>query len=109
LLQGPVLFWIRAFVITVHLGAYAVQAYRHFLRDPAGWNGVVYPVAFNIHDDQPNTWSGRLRPTIHVNFAGRDFVICSFVPRKVNGSDRDRLKAIPCPQGHARVHRREIF
>jgi homogentisate 1,2-dioxygenase len=65
--------------------------------------------AFNIHDDRPNISSRRLRPTIYVNFAGPDFVICSFVPRRFDCYDRDRLKAIPCPWGHARAYRREVF
>ncbi|UCF33612.1 MAG: hypothetical protein JSV78_14895 [Phycisphaerales bacterium] len=45
-------------------------------------HGLSWP--FNIHDDQPDISSKRLRPTIHVNFAGPDFLICGFVPGKVN-------------------------
>jgi homogentisate 1,2-dioxygenase len=92
----------RANRITVH-------EYQHFPWDLAGWDGIMYPVAFNIYDYQPKTGSVHLPPTIHITFAGRGFVICSFVPRKVDYFDRDGLKAIPCPYGHASVDCDEIL
>ena len=73
------------------------HAYEHFPHELVGWDGFVYPVAFNIHDYQPKTGLIHLPPTIHTTFAGNDFVICSFVPRKVDYHE----KAIPCPYGHA--------
>jgi homogentisate 1,2-dioxygenase len=86
-----------------------VHEYRHFPWDIAGWDGVVYPVAFNIHDYQPRTATIHLPPTTHVTFAGRGFVICSFVPRKVDYHERDGVRAIPCPYGHASVDCDEIL
>ncbi len=88
--------------LTVHL-------YKHFPLDVVGWDGLVYPVAFNIHDYQPKTASVHLPPTIHTTFAGDDFVICSFVPRMVDYYDRDGNKAIPCPYAHASVDMDEIL
>lgn len=76
--------------LTAHL-------YEHFPYELAGWDGYVYPVAFNIHDYQPKTGQIHLPPTIHLTFAGNNFVICSFVPRKVDYHE----KSIPCPYGHA--------
>ena len=71
--------------------------FEHFPYDVVGWDGFVYPVAFNILDYQPRTSTIHLPPTTHLTFAGRNFVICSFVPRKV-----DYYKnAIPCPYGHS--------
>jgi len=75
----------------------AAHLYQHFPYELVGWDGFVYPVAFNIHDYQPKTGLIHLPPTIHTTFAGRGFVICSFVPRKVDYHE----KSIPCPYGHA--------
>ena len=86
-----------------------VHEYGHFPWDVAGWDGLVYPVAFNIHDYQPRTGTIHLPPTTHITFAGRGFVICSFVPRKVDYYDSNGVKAIPCPYGHASVDCDEIL
>ncbi|GMU81868.1 MAG: homogentisate 1,2-dioxygenase [Planctomycetota bacterium] len=87
----------------------SIHKYKHFPLDVVGWDGYVYPVAFSIHDYQPKTASVHLPPTIHTTFAGDDFVICSFVPRKVDYYDRDGVKAIPCPYAHASVDMDEIL
>ncbi len=87
----------------------SVHLFKHFPWELAGWDGTVYPVAFNIHDYQPRTGLVHLPPTTHITFAGRGFIICSFVPRKVDYFDRDGLKAIPCPYGHASVDCDEIL
>ncbi len=88
--------------LTVHL-------YQHFPYELVGWDGCVYPFTFNIHDYQPKTGLIHLPPTIHLTFAGNDFVVCSFVPRKVDYMNRDGMKAVPCPYGHASVHMDEIL
>ncbi|MEK6676536.1 MAG: homogentisate 1,2-dioxygenase domain-containing protein [Planctomycetota bacterium] len=88
--------------LTVHL-------FKHFPWDVVGWDGFTYPVAFSIHDYQPRTATVHLPPTTHTTFAGRGFVICSFVPRKVDYFDRDGRRAIPCPYGHASVDCDEIL
>jgi homogentisate 1,2-dioxygenase len=88
--------------LTVHL-------FKHFPWEIVGWDGCTYPVAFNIHDYQPRTGLVHLPPTTHITFAGHGFIICSFVPRKVDYFDRDGLKAIPCPYGHASVDCDEIL
>ena len=75
----------------------------------AGWDGYVYPVAFNIHDYQPKTGMVHLPPTYHITFAGRGFIICSFVPRVVDYYDKNGRQAIPCPYGHASVDCDEIL
>lgn len=67
--------------------------------DVVGWDGYVYPVTFPILAYQPKTGKYHLPPTIHITFATRDAVVCSFVPRKVDyGED-----AIPCPYPHSSV------
>jgi len=82
-----------------------LHRYAHFPFDVAGWDGVVYPVAFSIHDYQPKTGLVHLPPTTHVTFSGPRFVICSFVPRKVDYHPQ----AIPCPYAHANVDMDEIL
>jgi homogentisate 1,2-dioxygenase len=88
--------------LTVHL-------FKHWPWTLVGWDGCTYPVAFNILDYQPKTGSVHLPPTIHITFAGNEFVICSFVPRKVDYYENNGHKAIPCPYGHASVDCDEIL
>jgi homogentisate 1,2-dioxygenase len=83
----------------------SVHMYQHWPYELAGWDGFLYPVAFNIHDYQPKTGLVHLPPTIHITFSGNNFVICSFVPRKTDFHE----KAIPCPYGHASVDMDEIL
>lgn len=89
--------------------ALSVHEYKHFPWEVVGWDGSVYPVAFNMHDYQPRTGSVHLPPTTHITFAGPGFVICSFVPRKVDYYDANGHKAIPCPYGHNSVDCDEIL
>jgi len=88
--------------LTVHL-------HDHFPYEVVGWDGFAYPFTFNIHDYQPKTGLIHLPPTIHITFAGNNFVVCSFVPRKVDYYASEGAKAIPCPYGHASVHMDEIL
>jgi homogentisate 1,2-dioxygenase len=82
-----------------------VHRYKHFPLDVVGWDGILYPIAFNIHDYQPKTGLIHLPPTIHTTFSGEGFVVCSFVPRKVDFHE----KAIPCPYAHSSVDMDEIL
>lgn len=82
-----------------------VHRYRHNPLDVVGWDGLIYPVACNIHDFQPKTGLVHLPPTIHTHFAGEGFVVCSFVPRVTDTHE----KAIPCPYAHASVDMDEIL
>jgi homogentisate 1,2-dioxygenase len=92
--------------VIVKMGdALTVHNYEKFPFDVVGWDGAIYPVAFNIHDYQPKTGLVHLPPTIHTTFAGNGFVICSFVPRVTD----THPEAIPCPYGHASVDMDEIL
>ena len=56
----------------------------HYLNHPfdvIGWDGYVYPYAFSIHDFEPITGRVHQPPPVHQTFDGKNFVICSFVPR----------------------------
>lgn len=83
----------------------SVHVFEHWPYELAGWDGFVYPIAFNIHDYQPKTGQVHLPPTTHTTFSGNGFVICSFVPRKTDFHEH----AIPCPYGHASVDMDEIL
>ncbi len=100
----------RPFHLVTKMGdALTVHRYKHFPLDVVGWDGVIYPVAFNIHDYQPKTGLVHLPPTTHTTFAGEGFVVCSFVPRKVDYFERGETRAIPCPYAHASVDMDEIL
>ncbi len=61
--------------------------------DVVGWDGYLWPFAFNISDFEPITGRVHQPPPVHQTFAARNFVVCSFVPRKF---DYHPL-AIPAP------------
>lgn len=67
--------------------------------DIVGWDGTVYPVAFNIHDFQARAGLVHLPPTWHGTFTCKGGLICSFVPRMVDFHP----EAIPCPYPHSSV------
>ena len=73
--------------------------------DVVGWDGYVYPWTFNIHDFEPITGRIHMPPPSHQTFQGRNFVICSFCPRKL---DFDPL-AIPIPYHHSNVNSEEMI
>ena len=61
-----------------------------------GWDGYLWPFAFNIGDFEPITGRVHQPPPVHLTFQPRNFVVCSFVPRKF---DYHPL-AIPAPYNH---------
>jgi homogentisate 1,2-dioxygenase len=67
--------------------------------DVVGWDGTVYPWAFNILDFQPRAGLVHLPPTWHGTFGARGALICSFVPRMLDFHP----DAIPCPYPHSSV------
>jgi homogentisate 1,2-dioxygenase len=73
--------------------------------DVVGWDGCLYPYAFNIADYEPITGRVHQPPPVHQVFEGANFVICNFVPRKV---DYHPL-AVPVPYYHSNVDSDEIM
>lgn len=73
--------------------------------DVVGWDGCLYPYTFNISDYEPITGRVHQPPPAHQAFEGSNFVICNFVPRKV---DYHPL-AIPVPYYHSNVDSDEIM
>lgn len=73
--------------------------------DVVGWDGCLYPYAFNVSDFEPITGRVHQPPPVHQVFEGNNFVICNFVPRKV---DYHPL-AIPVPYYHSNVDSDEVM
>ncbi len=48
--------------------------------DVVGWDGCLYPYAFNVRDYEPITGRVHQPPPVHQVFEGWNFVICNFVP-----------------------------
>jgi homogentisate 1,2-dioxygenase len=73
--------------------------------DVVGWDGCLYPYTFNISDYEPITGRVHQPPPAHQAFEGNNFVICNFVPRKV---DYHPL-SIPVPYYHSNVDSDEVM
>lgn len=79
--------------------------YMYHPFDAIGWDGCHYPYIFSIHNFEPITGRLHMPPPIHQTFDGRNFVICSFCPRKY---DYHPL-SIPAPYHHANVDSDEVL
>jgi homogentisate 1,2-dioxygenase len=88
-----------------HRAGWTRYVYANHPFDVVGWDGHLYPWAFSIHDFEPITGRVHQPPPVHQTFAGPNFVICSFVPRKV---DYHPL-AIPVPYNHHNVDSDEML
>ena len=73
--------------------------------DVVGWDGCLYPHTFNVEDYMPITGKVHQPPPVHQVFEGHNFVVCNFVPRKV---DYHPL-AIPVPYYHSNVDSDEVM
>ncbi|MBA2559912.1 MAG: homogentisate 1,2-dioxygenase [Propionibacteriales bacterium] len=73
--------------------------------DVVGWDGCLYPYVFNVSDFEPITGRVHQPPPVHQVFEADNFVICNFVPRKV---DYHPL-SIPVPYYHSNVDSDEIM
>ncbi|WP_406151084.1 homogentisate 1,2-dioxygenase [Streptomyces sp. NBC_01012] len=85
------------------LGTVFTQATHPF--DVVGWDGCLYPYTFSVHDFEPLTGRVHQPPPAHQVFEGDNFVICNFVPRKV---DYHPL-AVPVPYYHSNVDSDEVM
>ena len=96
-------------VLVKHRGSTGIVGPRYVYPqhpfDVVGWDGCLYPYTFNISDYEPITGRVHQPPPAHQAFEGANFVICNFVPRKV---DYHPL-AIPVPYYHSNVDSDEIM
>ncbi len=77
----------------------------HHPLDVVGWDGYLYPWIFSIHDFEPITGRVHQPPPSHQTFKGRNFVLCSFVPRLFDYHPQ----AIPAPYNHSNVNSDEVI
>jgi homogentisate 1,2-dioxygenase len=77
----------------------------HHPLDVIGWDGYLYPFAFNIEDFEPITGRVHQPPPVHQTFQGPNFVVCSFVPRLFDYHPQ----AIPAPYNHSNVESDEVI
>jgi len=73
--------------------------------DVVGWDGCLYPYTFNVRDYMPITGKVHQPPPVHQVFEGYNFVVCNFLPRKV---DYHEL-SIPVPYYHSNVDSDEVM
>lgn len=79
--------------------------YKNHPFDAVGWDGYCYPYGFSIHNFEPITGRLHMPPPIHQTFEGRNFVICSFVPRLYDYHP----DSVPAPYNHSNVDSDEIL
>ncbi len=96
-------------VLVKHRGAAGIVGtrltYLHHPFDVVGWDGCLYPHTFNISDFEPITGRVHQPPPAHQVFEGTNFVICNFVPRKVDYHPQ----SIPVPYYHSNVDSDEVM
>ncbi len=73
--------------------------------DVVGWDGYLYPWTFSVHDFEPITGRIHQPPPSHQTFAGQNFVICSFCPRKLDFDP----EAVPIPYHHSNLQSEEMI
>jgi homogentisate 1,2-dioxygenase len=99
--SGEGMFVVRLKILH-QIYAYHVD---HHPFDVVGWDGYLYPYAFSIHDFEPRAGRLHVPPPTHQTFEGPGFVVCSFVPRKLDW-DPD---AIPIPYFHSNIDSDEVM
>ncbi|MFF0313188.1 homogentisate 1,2-dioxygenase [Micromonospora sp. NPDC005252] len=92
-------------VLVRHRRGWTRYVYANHPFDVVGWDGHLYPWAFSIHDFEPITGRIHQPPPVHQTFQGPNFVICSFVPRKVDYHP----DSIPVPYNHHNVDSDEML
>jgi len=85
------------------VGTRVTHAHHPF--DVEGWDGYLYPYAFNIADYQPVTGRIHQPPPAHQVLEGHNFVMCNFVPRPLDYHP----DAIPLPYYHSNVDSDEVI
>ena len=78
---------------------------HHHPFDVVGWDGFLFPWAFNIRDFQPIVGQIHLPPPIHQVFETSAFVVCNFVPRLFDFHP----DAVPAPYFHQNVDSDEVL
>src|SRR5258707_3208135 len=86
-------------------GGYQTYVVDYHPFDVVGWDGYLYPWTFSIHDFEPITGRIHQPPPSHQTFAGQNFVICLFCPRKLDFDP----EAVPIPYHHSNLQSEEMI
>ena len=86
-------------------GGYQTYLLDYHPFDVVGWDGYLNPWTFSIHDFEPITGRIHQPPPSHQTFAGQNFVICSFCPRKLDFDP----EAVPIPYHHSNLQSEEMI
>lgn len=70
-----------------------------------GWDGFLYPYAFNIRDYHPKVGRIHLPPPVHLAFKTQHFIVCNFCPRLFDFHE----SAIPAPYFHSNIDSDEVL
>jgi len=97
--EGPVDVLVR------HRQGWTRMTYATSPFDVLGWDGCAYPWALSVHDLEPLTGRIHQPPPVHQTFAGPGFVVCSFVPRRLD----DHPLAVPAPYAHSNIDSDEVL
>jgi homogentisate 1,2-dioxygenase len=73
--------------------------------DVVGWDGYVWPYAFNAMDFEPRAGRFHLPPPTHQTFQGQGFVLCTFAPRQLDWDPQ----AVPLPYHHSNIQSEEVM
>ena len=92
-------------VIVRNRGGLTRLNYAYHPFDVVGWDGCLYPYAFNIADFEPIVKRTHAPPPVHQTFEGPNFVICSFCPRPLDFDPQ----AVPIPYSHHNVDSDEMM
>ncbi|HEY3687361.1 MAG TPA: homogentisate 1,2-dioxygenase [Streptosporangiaceae bacterium] len=92
-------------VLVRHRGGMSRITYARHPFDVVGWDGYLYPYAFNINDFEPVVKRTHAPPPVHQTFEGPNFVVCSFCPRPLDFDPR----SVPVPYNHHNVDSDEFM
>jgi homogentisate 1,2-dioxygenase len=92
-------------VIVRNRAGLTTLTYAHHPFDVVGWDGCLYPYAFNIADFEPIVKRTHAPPPVHQTFEGPNFVICSFCPRPLDFDPQ----SVPIPYNHHNVDSDEMM
>ena len=97
--DGDVEVWVK------HARRVTRYTLQHHPFDVVGWDGTVYPFAFNVEDFEPRAGRFHVPPPTHQVFQAHNLVICNFVPRKVDWDP----EAVFLPYHHSNLDSDEVM
>jgi homogentisate 1,2-dioxygenase len=77
----------------------------HHPFDVVGWDGYLFPFAFNIKSFHPKVGRIHLPPPVHLLFKTGHFIMCNFNPRPFDWYP----DAIPAPYYHSNIDSDEVL